>query len=95
MGFLDSDSSPDTSFLLKDVGDRGSKLSGGQRQRVQILRSLIMPKEFYIFDEATSAVDHKSESKILEYIAGTTDATILFISHSNNIEKYFDKTISL
>ncbi|KAH0272190.1 ABC transporter, partial [Aureobasidium melanogenum] len=62
------------------VGDGGIKLSGGQKQRVAIARSIIKKPQIIIFDEATSAVDAKSEKIIqlaLDKIAqGRTTITI-------------------
>ncbi|KAE9373087.1 P-loop containing nucleoside triphosphate hydrolase protein [Stipitochalara longipes BDJ] len=43
------------------VGDGGAKLSGGQKQRLAIARSIIKKPRIVILDEATSAIDAKSE----------------------------------
>ncbi|OKL57179.1 hypothetical protein UA08_07315 [Talaromyces atroroseus] len=43
------------------VGDGGTKLSGGQKQRLAIARSIIKKPQIVILDEATSAIDAKSE----------------------------------
>ena len=43
------------------VGDSGAKLSGGQKQRLAIARSIIKKPRIIILDEATSAIDAKSE----------------------------------
>ncbi len=48
------------------VAEDGMSLSGGQRQRVAISRALLKHAEILIFDDATSALDLKTEAKLYE-----------------------------
>lgn len=47
------------------VGERGVTLSGGQRQRVAIARALLADAPLLLLDDALSAVDTDTESRIL------------------------------
>ena len=44
----------------------GSALGGGQRQRISLARTLYRDKPVIFLDEFTSALDEKTELKILE-----------------------------
>lgn len=48
------------------VGQRGVNLSGGQKQRVAIARALLPHPKILLLDDSTSAVDVRTESRILE-----------------------------
>ncbi|NHZ32250.1 ABC transporter ATP-binding protein [Massilia rubra] len=50
------------------VGERGITLSGGQRQRVAIARSLLADSTLLLLDDALSAVDTGTETRILEHL---------------------------
>ncbi len=64
------------------VGERGLKLSGGEKQRVSIARTLLKQPAIFIFDEATSSLDSRSEKQIQQEIDSIAkDNTTLIIAH--------------
>lgn len=62
------------------VGEKGVSLSGGQKQRVSIARALIKNPEILILDDSLSAVDAKTESKIIENIQNERKGKTTIIS---------------
>ncbi len=64
------------------IGENGIRLSGGQRQRLMIARLLLQNPEVIVFDEATSGLDYKNESEILELLfRNAGDKTFLMVTH--------------
>ena len=63
------------------IGEKGSILSTGQNKGFQLKNNFEKPK-LLILDESTSALDLKTESKILNNIfANYEESTIIFITH--------------
>jgi ATP-binding cassette subfamily B protein/ATP-binding cassette subfamily C protein/ATP-binding cassette subfamily B multidrug efflux pump len=64
------------------VGERGVTLSGGQRQRVAIARALLTDTPLLVLDDALSAVDTGTETRILEHLRGARRGrTAIIVSH--------------
>ncbi len=64
------------------VGERGVRLSGGQRQRIAIARALYKEAGVLIFDEATGALDRRTERAVMEAVASLgREITVLVVAH--------------
>ena len=84
--------------LSSPLGERGNKLSGGQKQRIGIARTIYNDREILLFDEATNALDKKTNIKILKNLKNYSkkfNKTIIFITHNYDAEEFGDKVINL
>lgn len=78
------------------LGERGITLSGGQKQRVAIARALIKHPDIVLLDDCLSAVDTKTEAKILSNLKDIIkDKTAIIISHRVSSTKNADRIIVL
>jgi len=78
------------------VGERGVTLSGGQKQRISIARAFIKNPKMVILDDCLSAVDARTERKIIDYINhAIVNKTAIIITHRIFSLLDFDKIIFL
>ncbi|MGE5632032.1 MAG: ABC transporter ATP-binding protein [Caulobacteraceae bacterium] len=78
------------------LGERGVTLSGGQKQRVSIARAIAKNPKIVILDDALSAVDTKTEEKILEGLKQVMESkTSIIIAHRISTIKDADEIIVL
>lgn len=78
------------------VGERGVSLSGGQKQRVSISRAFISNPDILILDDALSAVDARTEAKIIENIRSErAGKTTLISTHRLSAIEHADLIVVL
>ncbi len=63
------------------IAQGGTNISGGQMQRLSIARALIRKPEIYIFDDAFSALDFKTDAKLRAALkAETRQSTVIIVA---------------
>jgi len=82
------------------VGQRGIMLSGGQRQRVALARALIRDADLVLLDDVLSAVDHGTESALVDSLQAAGDdrevpPTIFIVSHRISALRNADSIVVL
>ena len=78
------------------IGEDGSTISGGEIQRIGIARALLNNPKILILDEATNALDKKTEELILETMKKLSrELTVIIVSHDKKVLDIADKTYYL
>lgn len=78
------------------AGERGVSLSGGQKQRISIARALLPDPEVLILDDALSAVDARTEEKILKVLREKRkNKTTIITSHRLSSLAHADQILVL
>jgi len=78
------------------INQKGVDLSGGQKQRIAIARAIVADRKMIILDEATAAIDEKSQQEVttcIEKFAEKCDSkcTVIAIAHRLNAIKNYDR----
>lgn len=78
------------------VTQQGTSLSGGQKQRIAISRTILKQSEIIIFDDATSALDLKTEANLYSMLKNAyPDTTKIIIAQRIASVKDADRIIIL
>lgn len=90
----DVDAMPDG--LATVVGERGVQLSGGQKQRLALARALLNAPRVLVLDDPLSAVDARTEARILEAIDRAAEGrTLLLVTHRIAAARRADRILVL
>lgn len=81
--------------LMREVQAFGRNFSGGQRQRLTIARALVKKKPFLLLDDATSALDYLTESKLLSDIKKLPDTNLILVSQRTRSLESLDNILVL
>ena len=78
------------------IAQGGTNVSGGQRQRLSIARALVKKPDFYIFDDAFSALDVATDRRVRAALAPTTkNAAVLIVAQRVSTIRSADQIIVL
>ncbi|MGQ4667229.1 ABC transporter ATP-binding protein [Metabacillus halosaccharovorans] len=76
------------------IGQKGVNLSGGQKQRLSVARALVRKPKILLLDDSTSALDVKTEKKLLDALESYSCTTML-ITQKISTAKLADKILLL
>ena len=76
------------------ISENMVNISGGEKQRIAIIRELLKQPSILVLDEFSSAIDYKTEEKIMNYICNLSkDITIISTIHKLNYTKLFSRIL--
>ena len=61
------------------IAQGGTNVSGGQKQRLSIARAICKKPDIYIFDDAFSALDMKTDARLREALKEITNSSVVLV----------------
>ena len=78
------------------IAQGGTNVSGGQKQRLSIARAICKEPDIYVFDDAFSALDMKTDARLREALAEITgSAVVLIVAQRVSTIKHADQIVVL
>ena len=78
------------------IAQGGTNVSGGQKQRLSIARAICKNPDIYVFDDAFSALDMKTDARLREALKEiTTDSVVLIVAQRVSTIKDADQIVVL
>lgn len=77
-----------------EIGEQGRGLSGGQRQSVAIARALLHDPPILVFDEPSSSMDNRSETRLKQHLGQLLPGkTLILITHRGSLLDLVDRIV--
>ncbi len=70
-------------------------LSGGEKQRLAFARIILHNPDIVVLDEATAALDPKSQVQLMEMLVARQNMTLLSVGHRPELEAFHTRKIEL
>jgi ATP-binding cassette subfamily B protein len=78
------------------IAQGGTNVSGGQKQRLAIARALLKHPPIYIFDDALSALDYKTDARLRRALANEANrSTMLIVTQRVSTIKHAEQIVVL
>jgi vitamin B12/bleomycin/antimicrobial peptide transport system ATP-binding/permease protein len=85
--------------LVEKISEEGpwdQTLSGGEKQRLAIARILLQNPDIVVLDEATAALDPKSQDELMALLVDRSpDTTIISVGHRPELEAFHTRKLTL
>lgn len=81
--------------LFHPVEEGGTNFSGGQKQRLLLCRAILSARSVLLLDDATSALDYKSDREVREHLRKMDGLTLFIVSQRASSVANCDKIIVL
>lgn len=80
--------------LNSNISEKAANISGGEKQKLSLARVLLKDSDVLVFDEPTSAMDHRSMSAFKNMLNGLkNDKIIVIVTHTDSILDIADEVI--